>query len=134
MKLKHGLNLASALHIELNLALPYKLNLISPDGKVQAAPRQVSEGIIASAITSLYPQTMPKTDGKIWAGIQDKLFEDGNTLYLNSTEFEWLARQLDKWEPPALFASRYWTLMSEVERVKKGPAPQDSRGEEETPA
>ena len=104
--------------ITVNLDLPYKLNLVGQDGKLSISPRQVSEGIIASAITMLYPQTMPKTDGKIWAGIQDKLFAEEDHLSLDKTEFDWLYRQLDKWEPPALFASRYWVLVREFERIK----------------
>ena len=104
--------------ITVNLDLPYKLNLVGQDGKLAIIPRQVSEGIIASAINILYPQSMPKTDGKIWAGIQDKLFEEQDALYLDKTEFDWLYRQLDKWEPPALFASRYWVLAREFERIK----------------
>lgn len=104
--------------VTINLVLPYKINLVGTDGKLAITPRQVSEGIIASAINILYPQSMPKTDGKIWAGIQDKLFEEQDQLYLDKTEFEWLARQLDKWEPPAQFASRYWVFIRELERIK----------------
>lgn len=105
--------------ITINLDLPYKLNLVGQDGKLAITPRQVSEGLIASAINVLYPQSMPKTDSRIWASIQDKLFAEEDKLYLDKTEFEWLDRQLYKWEPPAPFASRYWTFMAELRRISE---------------
>lgn len=108
--------------IHVNLDIPYKLKMVDRDGNpIIVKNRDVSEGIIASAVNTNFPQSMPKTDSRIWAKLQEQLFEGADMLEVEETVFDWLYRQLDKWEPPAQFSSRYWAFMDELKKLKPQP-------------
>lgn len=105
--------------VVINLNISYKLKMIDREGKpIEVKNRDVSEGLIASAVGANFERSMPKTDSRIWSKLQDTLFEATDTIEVEETVFDWLVRQLDKWEPPAAFASRYWTFVQELEKLK----------------
>lgn len=105
--------------IVINLNLPYKVKFLEPDGKkAEVKNRDLTEGIIASAVNTVFPQSMPKTDRKIWAKLQDQFFEGTDTIEVDETTFEWIYRQVEKWEAPPAFASRVEILLGELEKLK----------------
>lgn len=105
--------------INLNLDLPYKMRFTSPDGEpAKIRNRDLTEGILVSAVGNAFPQSMPKTDRKIWAKLQDQLFEATDSIEVDETTFEWIYRQVEKWEAPAQFASRVEILLGELEKLR----------------
>lgn len=104
-------------HILINLDLPYKLNEAD---KVQFKENKfVSVTLIRQAISMKYRDTMPRTDSRIWALIQDELFAEPKKLSLSKTDFKWFFDLINSCDYPGLLSSWRWTFLNHLEELNR---------------
>ena len=104
-------------NILIDLDLKYRMN--SADREQFKEEKFISYLLIRHAISVKYPQSMPRTDSKIWALTQDELFSEPKKLSLSRSEFDWLFELIDQCDYPGLMSSWRWTLLNHLDELKR---------------
>lgn len=95
--------------MKLDLEISYKLNEL--DRQQFKTGREISAILIRQAVQKKWPDTMPRDSSRVWAAIQDQLFEDKNPLELTDAQWEWLKELVNECDFPGLLSSWRWTLV-----------------------
>lgn len=118
VKPKHTLKEASdPSRVIVKLDLPYKLN--EADKSQFPKPELVSAWLIRQAIINKWRDSMPRTDSRIWALIQDELFAEPKNLSLSKSDFDWLFEVINNCDYPGTVSTWRWTLLKYLEDLNR---------------
>ena len=103
--------------VVVDLTQSYKIR--DADRQQFKEPKDVSAYLIRHAVNMKWAQTMPRTDSRIWAQIQDQLFEEPESLSLSPADFDWFFDLVSNCDYPAGVSSWRWVLVGYLEDLKR---------------
>lgn len=108
--------------VSIDLDQPYKT--VEPD-RVQFPQNKLISGfLIRHAVNTKWRDSMPRTDSRIWALIQDELYAEPGKLSLPKETFDWLFEQVSNCDYPASLSSWRWTFLNYLEILKMQKEPE----------
>jgi hypothetical protein len=106
---------SAGVNILIDLDLPYKVDEINR--RQFAHNKLISSYLIRHAVVTKWRESMPRTDSRIWALIQDELTAEPGKLDLPRTHFDWLFEVINNCDYPGAMSSWRWTLLNYLEEL-----------------
>lgn len=99
--------------VELTINLPYK----KPPSDAQGAA--LTRWMLDQLTHVKWPQTMPRDTSRMWGRIQDKLFDETDTIELDGSQFDFLNDLVKNTDLPPRCSNWLWMLRDYLEGLEK---------------